>query len=247
MDQTSVSEWSVVGTFRKRPVPQGPIIDFTSDLSKHASAHHSGDIPVLLYDAKTNENQRQSRVPRYVARKVSIPSPSQQKLKVVSLAPPRPTDGVALGEGLPNIDCAETVTALSRRRDGVQQKYPFVVGTVLPAPVQLAFLLPLVIFLADIALLVSSLATYVPSKGLIAACCVLVLIPDLGALILLLKRGIYSTTIAVHLLLWPNVVLLFIQPFVSMLFMIHFLLTVVMVLYCLRVRASTFTTFLTLR
>lgn len=242
-----MAEWNVVGTFRKRPVPQGPIIDFTSDLSKQTTTNHENDIPVLLYDAKTSENQQQSRVPRYIARKISIPPPSAQKLKVVSLAPPRPADAVVAAESMPNVDCVEPVTTLSRRRDGVRRKHPFVVGTVLPAPPQLALLLPVVIFLADIAILVVSLTTYTPTKGLIAACSLLVLVPDIGALVLLLKRGIYSTTIAVHLLLWPNIVLLFIQPYVSLLFMIHFIFTTILVLYCLRVRASTYMTFCTLR
>ncbi|KPA84211.1 hypothetical protein ABB37_02265 [Leptomonas pyrrhocoris] len=247
MDQAAVSEWSVVGTFRKRPVPQGPIIDLTSDLSKHTSLNNEDDTPVLLYEAKTDENQQPSRVPRYLARKVAIPPPSFQKLKVVSLALPRPTDNVAVGENLPNVDCAEPITTLSCHRDGVRRKYPYAVGTVLPAPPQLAFILPVAIFLADIALLVVSLTTHKPRNGLIAACCLLVLVPDIGALVLLLKRGIYSTTFAIHLLLWPNIVLLFIQPFVSLLFMIHFILTAIMVMYCLRVRASTYTTFFTLR
>ncbi|KPI89900.1 hypothetical protein ABL78_0972 [Leptomonas seymouri] len=247
MDQTAVSEWSVVGTFRKRPVPQGRIIDFTSDLSKHTPSNNEDDIPVLLYDAKTDENQQQSRVPRYIARKVAIPPPSLQELKVVSLVPPRSTDSAVVGEGLPNIDCVEPVATLSRSRDGVRSKRVFIVGTVLPALPQLTFLLPLVIFLADIALLVVSLTTYSPSRELTAACCLLVLVPNIGALVLLLKRGIYSTTFAIHLLLWPNIVLLYIQPFVSLLFMIHFILTTIMVLYCLRIRTSTYMTFCTLR
>jgi hypothetical protein len=247
MDQTAVAEWNVVGTFRKRPVPQGPIIDFTSDLGKHGSVDNEDDIPVLLYDAKTDENQQQSRVPRYIARKVAIPSPPLQNLKVVSLAPPRPSDSTAAAESMPNVDCVEPITSFSRRKDCVRRKHPFIIGTVLPAPPQLALLLPVVVFLADVALLVVSLTTYTPDKGLTAACCLLVLVPDIGALILLLKRGIYSTTIAVHLLMWPNIVLLFIQPFVSLLFMIHFILTAVMVLYCLRVRGSTYTTYCTLR
>lgn len=247
MDQGVVSEWNVVGTFRKRPVPQGLIVDFTSDVS-HCNSLDNIDAPILLYEVKGGENQQQSHVPRYMARKIAIPPPSLRKMKVVSFAPPRPADAVGrCEEDLFFVDCPEPPSVPSHDRDRVHRQQPLVIGTILPLPLQLAFLMPSAVFLADIALLVVSLTTYTPEKALIAACCVLVLVTDIGALILLFKRGIYSVTIAVHLLLWPNVVLLFLQPFVSLLLMVHFLLTTVMVLYCLRVRASTYMTFCTLR
>lgn len=249
MDRSAVSEWNVVGTFRKRPVPQGPVLDFTSDAS-HRDGLDTTDAPVLLYEARGDgkQSQQPSRVPRYMARKIGIPPPSLQKMKVVSFAPPRATsEPTPVDDEAFFVDCVEPPSPPSRHRDRVRQHRRLVIGTILPQPPQLALLLPLVTFLADVAILVASLTTYKPEKALIAACCLLVLVPDIGALVLLFKRGIYSVTCAVHLLLWPNVVLLFIQPFVSLLFIIHFFFTALLVLYCLRVRASTFMTFFDLR
>ncbi|KAK7197745.1 hypothetical protein NESM_000726800 [Novymonas esmeraldas] len=246
MDRVAVSEWNVVGTFRKRPVPQGPVVDFASDLS-HRGSPDVTEAPILLYEVRSDGSQPQSRVPRYLARKIPIPPPSLRKMKVVSLAPPRLATGMRSDEDVFFVDCPEPRSAPAHNRDRVGRHHPLVIGTILPPPPQLAFLLPLVVFLADVALLVVSLTTYTPAKALIAACCLLVLVPDIAALILLFKRGIYSVTIAIHLLLWPNIVLLFVQPFVSLLFMVHFLLTAMMMLYCLRVRSSTYMTFCTLR
>ncbi|CAJ1028233.1 hypothetical protein, conserved [Leishmania lindenbergi] len=247
MDQGAVSEWNVVGTFRKRPVPQGPIVDFTADVSHQISLDNT-DAPILLYEMKGDKNQQESRVPRYMARKIAIPPPSLHRMRVVSLAPPRSTDtGARSDEDLFFVDCPERPSAPSNHRDRVHRQQPLVIGTILPPPLQLAFLMPFGVFLIDIALLVASLTTYKPEKALIVACCVLVLVPDIGALILLFKGGIYFLTIAVHLLLWPNIVLLFLQPFVSLLFMVHFLLTTLMLLYCLRIRASVYMTFYRLR
>ncbi|KAG5475999.1 hypothetical protein CUR178_03714 [Leishmania enriettii] len=247
MNQGAVSEWNVVGTFRKRPVPQGPIVDFTSDVS-HRDSLENTDAPILLYEVIGDGNQQLSRVPRYMARKITIPPPSLVKMKVVSLAPPRPTDaGTRSDEDLFFVDCPEPPSAPSHHKDRVHRQQSLVIGTILPPPSQSTFLLPFAVCLADIALLAVSLTTYKPEKSITAACCVLVLVSDIGALILLLKRGMYSVTIAVHLLLWPNVVLLFLQPFVSLLFMVHFLLVALMVLCCLRVRASTYMTFCRLR
>ncbi|KAG5501582.1 hypothetical protein JKF63_03412 [Porcisia hertigi] len=247
MDQCAVSEWSVVGTFRKRPVPQGPIVDFTSDVT-HRNYLDNTDAPVLLYEAKADEGHQQARVPRYMARKIAIPQPSLRKMKVVSLAPPRPADtGARSHDDFFFVDCPEPPSAPSHHRDGVHRHTPLVVGTIFPTPLQWAFLLPFAVFLADLLLLVVSLTTYKLEKKLTAACCVLVLVPDAWAFFLFFKRGIYSLTIAVHLLLWPNIALLYLQPFVSQFYMIHFLSTTLMVLYCLRIRASTYMTFCTLR
>ncbi|KAG5475466.1 hypothetical protein LSCM1_03586 [Leishmania martiniquensis] len=246
MDQGAVSEWSVVGTFRKRPVPQGPIVDFASDGS-HRDSLDNADAPVLLYGMKGDVNQHQSRVPRYIARRIAIPPPSLLKMKVVSLALPRPDEAWPRSEDLFFVDCPEPPSAPSHHRDRAHRQKSLVIGTILPPPPQLTFLLPFAVCLADIALLAVSLTTYKPEQVIIAACCMLVLVPDIGAIVFLLKRGMYSVTIALHLLLWRSVVLLFLQPFVSLLFMVHFLLTALVVLCCLRVRASTYMTFCRLR
>lgn len=233
-------QWSVVGSFKKRPVPHSDVIDLLYDGDEPTEV----DAPILLYDMNKGDDGPQ--VPKYVAQKVAIPPSSvDQKLKSISLAPPQSQMQGDEKEAL-NLACAEPAPLPVPDARRVKQKKKFVLVTSLPGPSQLSYALPLVIFLLDIAVLVASLTTQRTSKQLIAACCVLVLVPDTVSLVLIIKKGLYTTTIALHLLLWPNVVLLFLQPFTSLLFVTHLILTTLFVMFVLRVRGSLYCKFYTL-
>ncbi|GET89886.1 hypothetical protein, conserved [Leishmania tarentolae] len=116
MDPGVGSDWDVVGTYRKRPVPQGPIVDFASDLSHYNSLDNT-DAPILLYEVKADENLPQSRVQLYMACNIEIPPHSVLKMKVVSLALMRHADAGVCCEDLFFIDCPEPRNAHSHRRD----------------------------------------------------------------------------------------------------------------------------------
>lgn len=248
MSSAPVRAWTVVGTFYKRPVPQGQVVDFTREHSRYDD-DDACDAPILLYDMKSGDEERQYRVPRYLARKIPIPPPATQTLKVVSVAPPRidPTKTVKEEAESFNIDCDEPVFSSSHQQSQAKRKKAIVVGTLTPGPSHLSFLLPFIIVLGDVALLVACLATEKPRRELIAAYSLLVLVPDFGTLVILIKRGLYSITFAIHLLIWPNVVLLFLLPYIYVVFVLHLLLTLLMVIYCLRFRRSTHISFIKLR
>lgn len=201
------------------------------------------------------------RVPRYIAKKIDIPpspaatsgasavssssiSAADEPLKMISLAPPFPLQGAVDAKEVLNVDCSQhSPQPVGNNRRNQQVSSRLMLSTTIPTPSQLSFILPFVLFLADIAVLVVGLTTQKTRKEFIAACCVLVLVPDVATLVFVVKKGSVCTTVALHLLLWANVLLLFLQPYTSPLFFVHFILIVLMTLFVLRLRASSRTTF----
>lgn len=259
----STPQWSVVGSYYKRPVPQGEILDLLSAANNEAIS--AEDAPILLYDMSNSSNNNPSgtgsnvaaalRVPKYIAKKIAIPpapdsstaspaSAESEQLKAISLAPPFPLQGVADARTVLNVDCAEqSPEPADNHRRSQQAITTIVFSTTIPAPSHLSFVLPFALFLADMAVLVVSLTTQRTQRAFIATCCVLAIVPDILALFFVVKKGSLRTSAALHLLLWANVILLFLQPYTSPLFFVHYILLVLMILFVLRVRQSSYIMF----
>ncbi|CAD2221535.1 hypothetical protein AGDE_11448 [Angomonas deanei] len=151
-----------------------------------------------------NEAPPSRRVPAYIARKINIPPPSAVAFRAITLAPPISTTAVTLsgtGEVLTgveltkppesptlhekeettmntfDIDAPESKT-IKKSAPGRQKGDWILLSTTTPAPSQLFYLLPIIVFLADLTVLILSVVLTTTTKRIIAACCVLIVVPD---------------------------------------------------------------------
>ncbi|KEG10402.1 hypothetical protein DQ04_03751050 [Trypanosoma grayi] len=233
-------QWRIVGTYQWRPLYQEYSNLEEKDLCEDEVPLN--DIPIILYD--TRQEDRGMLAPRYIATKVSVPQASVSNVKVrsgpaqlsnASTVPAVPLD--------PAVNCG--VTPSTSGSSLHTKKIPFVVATTLPQPMHTIFVLPFVILLADIAVTAAGLNTVPSSPTLVALSCLLVLAPDVAAIALIFKRGRFSSTAATHVALWPCVALIFLFPFVSMIFVVHVFLRLILLLFIYRLRVSTHTTYFT--
>lgn len=221
----------MAGTYHKRPIIQGGDLFFTAD-------DNSDDAPVLLYD--TDSVHRDGpQIPRYIAKKIDVPPPSDKQLKVVSIAPPL-TSSCPREQFNINRKDPKNSPQNSRNKRGSGR---VVLATTPPGPPQLAFLLPFFIFLFDLGILIASFIVKETSSEVIAGCCVLVLIPDITALGLIFRSGVYFTAVVLHLMIWSSVILIFLQPFTSILLCTHILFMMVLIFFVLELRESFHNTF----
>ncbi|EPY29996.1 hypothetical protein STCU_03947 [Strigomonas culicis] len=233
----SVSDnpWQVVGSFQKRAVSQGEVIDFSPYKGREINSY---DIPILLYDINGDDKEG-FQVPRYIAQRIAIPPPSEKDMKVLSLAPPLSNGKEKEPEY--NFDCVEKAD-VPVKSSSKKKTDALILSTVFPAPSHLAFIVPLILFLADIAALICYFTVQKASKRYIAAGCILIAVPDVFVVLLIIRRGMLATTIAFHLVIWPSVIILFLQPQLTMLFFFHIIICLVMLLFVMRLRKSSYCT-----
>ncbi|RNF19162.1 uncharacterized protein Tco025E_04295 [Trypanosoma conorhini] len=234
----SERDWRVVGTYRWRSVSQ--LHANSEEACLYDDARPLESIPVIFYD--TRQEDGEILAPRYVARKVSVPQGSSQKVKVVSGCA-RPQDTTPVVPLDPCLNCGAAATASGSRRR--PEKSPLVVGTTLPLPLHTIFFLPITLLLADIAVTAAGMTRTTTGAPVTVVCCLVALGPDVIAIALILKRNSSFTFLAVHVVLWPCFVFLFLLPFLSMLFIIHVIISVILLLFIVRFRLSTYTTFFT--
>ncbi|KAF5222557.1 hypothetical protein TcYC6_0075940 [Trypanosoma cruzi] len=234
----SESDWRVVGTYRWRSLYPG--YTNSEEQCLYEDAMHLENIPILLYDTKQEDGV--ILAPRYVARKVSAPQASCQKVKVLSgCAQPRDSTPAMPLES--SLNCGTAPAASSSPSHS--KKFFLVVGTTLPQPPHTVFVLFLALLLADIAVTATGVTTTPTSPLMSAVCCLAALGPDVVSIGLILRRERNSTFAAIHVVLWPCLVFLFLFPFISMVFIIHFILSAILLLFLVRFRVSSHTTFFT--
>ncbi|RNF02493.1 hypothetical protein TraAM80_06390 [Trypanosoma rangeli] len=233
----SESDWCVVGRYRWRSISQR--YAHLEEQSLYDDAGAPENIPIIFYD--TRQEDGKTLAPLYVARKVLVPQASSKKAKVISgCTQPQSTMPVMPLD--PSVNCGTSPVASVSRHP---ENFPLVVGTTLPVPLHTIFLVLITVLLGDIAVTAAGMTTTSTSSSMTAVCCLATLGPDVISIGLILNRGRNSAFAAIHVVLWPCFLILFILPFISKLFIVHILFSVVLLLFLVRFRMGTYTTFFT--